>query len=535
MIARFDRRALVWGVAATLLVAAFLLALTVPGSAETTEPVIDTAAPVDSSQCAPCHLDLGDVTVPGLVFGHGNHLLVSCDGCHTRMPHRSGATERVPMDTCFACHGVQHGPQGELASSGCATCHTASFTLRPRNHVKDWAETPHAAYARDGGVNRCMMCHDAPEDCDACHAETVPELSAMPAEYHTLIEERPKGPSAKIYPEGPVTMSQCVSCHPDLDAITPGRLIFAHGTHVGRNYRCETCHATFAHSENGIARPDMRSCYRCHGVVHASQGEVATDDCLACHPAEFELMPADHTRKFILSAHKQPANDDPAYCAMCHQSSFCVGCHRGKKVSPNAPGRPIVPQDHLANTWLRTHGGFFLVGDGACGSCHDDASCKRCHKTVMPHPTGWIEDHSPEPGVTTADCQVCHVDRESCQLCHHKSVQRSTLVAENCVGCHEEMKKKPPTDIKNKGFAEHAVHFEVAKKKGSPYTCDDCHIGFGTSDNGAKHNGQTMLPDASHDVRLCYGCHGSVDYENKLIAPYPGASLCLRCHDDLGI
>jgi predicted CXXCH cytochrome family protein len=90
------------------------------------------------------------------------------------------------------------------------------------------------------------------------------------------------------------------------------------------------------------------------------------------------------------------------------------------------------------------------------------------------------------------------------------------------------MKQKPATAIKNKGFAEHAVHFNVAKKKGKPYTCDDCHVGFSTAST-------EQLGAAGHDVRLCYGCHGGLDLQNRTIAPYPGAQLCLRCHTDLNI
>ncbi|HSK48645.1 MAG TPA: hypothetical protein VLA05_11690, partial [Coriobacteriia bacterium] len=160
-------RTVTWGVAAIIIAAAFLLATAPTGDAAdstTGDPVIDTAAPVEPTQCAPCHLDIGSVDQPGLKFTHGNHLLVSCDGCHSRMPHRDGGTERVPMEVCYACHGVQHGSQGELASSECADCHTKSFTLRPKSHKTDWAEKPHADVSNRSGVNACMMCHDAPED-----------------------------------------------------------------------------------------------------------------------------------------------------------------------------------------------------------------------------------------------------------------------------------------------------------------------------------------------------------------------------------
>ena len=65
------------------------------------------------------------------MFNHGNHMLYSCDTCHDRFPHRpNGGSDKVPMETCFACHGVQHGPQGELATGKCEDCHT------PVSHVE---------------------------------------------------------------------------------------------------------------------------------------------------------------------------------------------------------------------------------------------------------------------------------------------------------------------------------------------------------------------------------------------------------------
>jgi len=538
-----DKRTVIWGVAAIIAAAAFLLATAVAGDAveseqqtsasaeATTAPVIDTAAPIEPTQCAPCHLDLGNVTQPGLIFSHGNHMLVSCDGCHARMPHRGSGTETVPMEVCFTCHGIAHGPQGELASSECRDCHTKSFVLRPSSHTEDWKAKPHADKANKTGVNDCMMCHDAPKDCDECHEKENLDIGKMPDGYHSLVQPRDKGPSVKVYPDSPVSMSQCQYCHPDLDEITPGRLIFAHGAHLGRNYRCEACHNEFAHQENGTSKPDMMSCYRCHSVYHNGGGQIAEgQDCYKCHPKSFELMPKDHTMPFIKGEHGKKSNEDPAYCAMCHPSEFCVGCHRGEKVSPNAPGKPVIPDDHKKAAWRTQHGPQYLAGDGACGSCHTDQSCKRCHKTVMPHPVGWLKDHSPEPGTTTEDCNICHQDKDKCQSCHHKDVRTAELVEKNCTPCHDEMKQKPATEIKNKGFAEHAVHFGVAKKKGKPYKCYECHVDFGTS-AAAKE----LELQQGHDLRLCYDCHGALDPFNKQIAPYKGAALCVRCHKDVGV
>ena len=531
--------------AATVLAAAFLLASVRFGVAATTgspDPVIDTAASVDRSQCVPCHLDLGSVNQPGLIFGHGTHLMVACDGCHARMPHRDGVTETVPMEVCFACHGVSHGPQGELATAECKKCHTKSFPVRPKSHVKDWAEKPHADVTNDSGVNQCMMCHNAAKDCDVCHDEKNLGLPPMPPTYASIITEKAKDPSIKIYPTGSTTAAQCNYCHPNLDAFMPGPLIFAHSAHLERNYKCTVCHPTFGHTADGATKPEMLSCYRCHGLEHSSQGLVADDSCFKCHPKSFDLVPQNHTKSFVQGKHKKMATADPAYCAMCHKSSFCVKCHTGKSDSPNAPAKPVVPKDHLKADWKVKHGPLYLGGKGACGSCHDAKSCQRCHKTVMPHPTGWIENHRPARGVSTDDCNVCHTDRATCQSCHHEKVAKAELISKNCVPCHPQMTKKPPTSIKNKGFAEHAVHFKTGTTrggqpyKGKPYTCDDCHIGFSTAASSAAQTGAPGgLPNAGHDVRLCYGCHGQVDYQNQIIAPYPGASLCLRCHTDLNI
>jgi len=109
-------------------------------------------------------------------------------------------------------------------------------------------------------------------------------------------------------------------------------------------------------------------------------------------------------------------------------------------------------------------------------------------------------------------------------------VRNAELIAKNCTPCHDEMKQKPATGIKNKGFAEHAVHFDVAKTKDKPYKCYECHVDFGTSAAA-----QQLELQQGHDLRLCYDCHGALDPFNRQIAPYKGAALCIRCHTDIGV
>lgn len=515
---------------AACVAAALLFAIPLAGDAKSPQPV-DTSAPTTKAQCASCHLDIGTVDVPGLTFDHGSHILHSCDSCHDRFPHReNGYSDRVPMETCFACHGVKHGNTGELAASECEACHTKSFTLRPATHVKDWKAKPHATASKTD-ANRCMMCHEASEDCNPCHAKEEVKLAPLPDVYQPVVHPRSPGPAITIFPGGSPSMSQCVYCHPDIDNIAPGRIIFAHAEHIRRNYDCAVCHPRFAHAPTGPIAPDMISCYRCHGLYHNGNGIVAEGDkCEKCHPPGFQLVPDNHTRKFIDSQHKVRATVEQAYCAMCHQPEFCIDCHNGKSESSNAPDEPVVPKSHRGNRWLKQHGPLYLERKGACGTCHDDKSCRRCHKTTMPHPPGWAENHRPEVGVTPQDCNICHQDDSNrCQSCHHKQVLQGELVRPACVPCHPEMNKVPATDIRNKAFAEHAVHFDVATKPGvyrkpKPYRCYECHVDF-TSSVAMSND-----PTQGHDLRLCYSCHGAVDEQNVMIAPYKGASLCLRCH-----
>ncbi len=324
-------------------------------------------------------------------------------------------------------------------------------------------------------------------------------------------------------------MSQCGYCHPDLDAFPPGRLIFAHDAHLGRNYRCESCHPVFAHSQEGTEKPDMLSCYRCHDAYHSVGGEIADgQDCAKCHPKSFDLVPPDHTKKYAEGGHKKSASSDPESCSMCHVSKFCVDCHSGKGTTPNAPDQPVLPTDHKKPDWRVKHGELYLQGDADCGICHDGPSCQRCHQTVVPHPPGWANNHAPAQGVDNKDCNICHTERSECQQCHHSSVRSAELVAKNCVKCHPEMKTKPATSIKITGLAEHAVHFDVAKTKGQPYVCDDCHISVGRVGITIQSG-----PTGPHDLRICYDCHGSLDMNNVMIAPWPGSELCRRCHTDL--
>ncbi|MBF4510728.1 MAG: hypothetical protein ISP10_09680 [Aeromicrobium sp.] len=517
--------------AAALAVVAVVTLAYPRGAASAGPRAIDVSGQASAEVCRPCHPSLGGAERDGFVFDHAVHIVVQCTACHLGAAHAGGTSPTPPMETCFACHGLRHGPQGEIASGECASCHSEPTELRPATHTDDWRYRPHARVAALE-TNGCMMCHDAPVDCDSCHRDERVDVGPMPALYISSLPEVAHEPTATIDPDAEVTISQCVYCHPDIDDFDVEGLVFGHGAHLERAYRCEACHPVFPHGPEGTDRPQMRSCYRCHGFLHDGHGVVADGACEKCHTPEFELVPTDHTVDFLVGDHGEPALEDAAYCTQCHHTpETCVECHNGGVTMANdETSLPVIPADHRKPEWSTVHGRQYLAQEGLCAVCHTPASCQTCHITTMPHPATWMADHATLNGSLVKDCNVCHTDREFCQNCHHDSVRSTALVAENCVPCHEEMATEPATAIEVAGLAEHAVHFIVEEKKGEPYYCDDCHIGFGS---GGIH---VVSPATGpHDMRICYECHGALDYRNVQIAPYRGSELCLRCHTDLNI
>ena len=509
--------------------------ITSPALAATTPvPPVDLNAPVHSgTQCMPCHATIASAKTPGHIFQHGSHMTLSCDACHWAPAHTGGVSVLPPMQSCFNCHGLKHGGK-EVARSTCPTCHTRPRSeLIPADHIAGYAGKPHADAALKDS-NLCLMCHDAVTYCDACHVkENVATPSTQP-EFRPLMPAKPRRPALTILPDGLVTIGQCVQCHPDLDAYVPGRVIFAHATHLQKAFKCVDCHTTFAHGPDTTARPSMPTCYQCHGLTHAMRGLVATEKCVDCHPSDFVLRPTDHTTDFVKKTHKVAANTSPEQCAMCHASDFCTACHQGRPKTRGGPNRPqVIPADHLLQPFAVQHGKDFLAQKGACGSCHDSPSCERCHSTPMPHPADWTASHALATDLNAQDCKVCHPQQQTCQECHHQTLRGAELILKNCVVCHPQMAALPATAVKPSGLAEHAVHFAVAKKLGKPYRCEKCHVGFGYQP--VQPVGVAPSLSQGHDLRSCYDCHGALDYRNVLIAPYPGSQLCRRCHSDLNL
>jgi hypothetical protein len=515
-----------------------------PGTTAAAGVRVDVTGSIDPGQCALCHRVIALSKNPDLMFSHGFHLTVVCSDCHWQYPHTPTGTIRPTMQSCFNCHGVGHGPQGMVAKSACRTCHPPSFVLRPRSHGRDWSGKPHAdAWKKPGSL--CALCHTQAE-CKSCHdarhirtpfpyalAPYVPELPAT----------MPPAPFT-VNPDAPGSREQCSGCHQDLDRFSrtgreAGRIILSHSSHLKRGFLCVACHARSPHRPDGIARPNMRTCYACHGVSHGRQGLIASAACDVCHPKSFDLLPVGHRPASTWTvSHGPKAGQDLSYCYMCHSMSFCVPCHNGKqKVQPavlaalEASGAVdstgplagmVVPKDHHTQQWQAQHGKDFTAKGESCSPCHTGDFCVQCHKSPLPHPPNWQADHgSVARRVGRADCDVCHADRSACQSCHHVSVGDTRLEQKVCARCHPDA-LLPWRSITDKGMVVHAVHW---KKK---YRCLQCHFGF-------SQEVRARDQQHSYSFDICRQCHGALDpIRRSVIATPPvGAALCRACHPNL--
>ncbi len=489
---------------------------------------LDLTAPVEAENCVPCHTQLGEAKKPGLIFTHGNHIMVSCTACHYRPAHQDGANYTPPMESCFNCHGVAHGPPASLPTSECEECHTPSFDLRPTSHTEDWAAEPHAERAK-ADTNQCMMCHDAPDDCDACHEDEDVDVGPMPGTFLGIMPGQLEQPAVLVYPQEPTSMGQCIYCHPDIDDFIGGRVIFAHADHLRRNYDCEVCHPQFGHGIEEIRRPDMLSCYRCHGLTHAAAGDVATEDCLACHPPDFELMPPDHTPEFEAGEHKKRAlrSRSTARCVTSRSSASSATRADGRAArARRRSSRPTTPKaDWLsaARRALSGAGGLVRLVSRLArrASAATRPSC-RIRRTGSR-----TTRRQGMPTARTATCATAIATRARTAITTGEAgrAHRGEL--------HAVPRRDEPEagdEIQNKGYAEHAVHFKVAEIKGQAVQVLRLPRLVRQSEAA-----QEVAKLQGHDLRLCYDCHGALDVFDVEIAPYPGKELCIRCHTNIDV
>lgn len=436
---------------------------------------INTAPPVEMSQCAPCHRDLNAFENPNLInFKHEVHFKreIRCQVCHIGFPHQPQGTIKPSMEQCSNCHRLRHGNQGLVASGACNLCHPPTFNLTPQDHTADFRAKTHRNKATPSNQS-CLICHEGPF-CENCHARAgVKPLPEENYRFYGLWREPP--PEGRVITfSGPVEMSKCEECHRDLQLWKNDKLInFNHPIHFKRGIRCQACHDEWPHQPGQTIKPEMQACARCHRLAHGNQGLTASGECSLCHPPGMPLKPDFHTPEFTSGGHKDWAKEDRSFCRMCHRQEYCDNCHRTEIPHPvgwkgehgqvaNSPDAyhdgsyacfrchtpqgpqysyqkaPSCAKCHKAvvfpheQPWAPVHGEKAKVlGREGCFTCHRPALCNTCHRGVdMPHSPNWLGEHRlylrDNP---VSNCLLCH-RKEQCELCHatHKVHNRHTNI-----------------------------------------------------------------------------------------------------------
>ena len=385
-----------------LAVAAFTLVLGVASMAfaqvqiDDASLIIDLGGKVYAENCDPCHGNISDTKnfASAIIFKHGYHQLVACSGCHTRFPHRREGTEVPTMRGCFNCHGLQHGPMGELATGKCEDCHTASRSrLRPTWHTYDWAKKPHVAPGEKELQSKCMMCHDKAWCVDCHEAESIRWEPGVPYIYDSTGGclachgdenlTKTSGGQPKSYQVQGVEDSThgtltCQQCHTDYryeEGVDATPL-----WNINAGLACRGCHAAAAFDDEKMAEASKKAVADFDASTHATalndwikgttkpangKSTVQPPTCADCHGGHY-IQRTD-------TAYAQQVMHGSAYrvCARCHQSEYdsyddyyhgaaykkgatdspaCWECHGTHLILPSSDPKSAVSKENLAGT-----------------------------------------------------------------------------------------------------------------------------------------------------------------------------------------
>ncbi len=237
--------------------------------------------------------------------------------------------------------------------------------------------------------------------------------------------------STKYFPE-----SQCTQCH-DLEkrAVTPSPgIIIDHAVHSEADIHCTVCHNRVAHPEDFELtltdpqtgepnRPhddfmEMTACFRCHTLTEESpSGIMAPGACDACHPDDFELMPANHFQDGFY----EPFGDSSLHAELAmadlerRSTDETLAVGEMPAVDPTVNDEPDDPYELQLVP---------VSSVGYCSTCHNEqVFCIDCHGIQMPHPVGFERDHAEDGRSRPEVCETCHASApgtDFCNDCHHQ-------------------------------------------------------------------------------------------------------------------
>ncbi|MDO8880859.1 MAG: NapC/NirT family cytochrome c [Coriobacteriia bacterium] len=292
---------------------------------------------------------------------------------------------------------------GTSSPGVCFACH--EMELR----AASWAESAHT-------VVTCVKCHQAPTEWYELPTRVAGRAALLARDVAAHVSGDFADPvDAPAADAEPVSDDVCLQCHdPNRTATSGYRILIDHVEHAKRNGSCVSCHVRTAHPSPTRGGPLslMGQCYTCHGTPEYPDADTG---CATCHPADYEPLPQTHMASAWARGHGDVSEDDAALCTMCHEQSYCDGCHglampHPERWSAGAEGHAVVAERDPA----------------VCTSCHSGGPdlCTMCHHTSYEPLTGaWIEQHSVEVIDEGADyCLTCH-SAPYCSFCHTRLVE----------------------------------------------------------------------------------------------------------------
>ena len=210
-----------------------------------------------------------------------------------------------------------------------------------------------------------------------------------------------------------VVNASCESCHDVMSLSgtqTNNGIVISHKTCADGQW-CIKCHASVGHPSDQIwaSRYAMDACLNCH----TQQQVDATSGCSLCHDGRFNGLPTAAASTFgvVHGPNWQTTHGlgDWNTCRSCHASDFCARCHGG-----------LVPHDV---TIVGTHGRTARLDASKCDTCHrDERFCADCHQIEIPHPDGFLSQHSQITAQRGQQiCNNCHVQMD-CDNCHRAHI-----------------------------------------------------------------------------------------------------------------
>ena len=307
----------------SIMMAAVLVVLSLPGAAASQSPDADEAADANYSRkgadtCISCHDDDASLAVFGSAhavpgntstpFGHGE---LQCEACHGAGGDHSARVrrgqERPPVFAfgegawasiaeqnalCTDCHATDaseawHGSSHDFNELSCADCHTSHSRTDPvlmtsmqadvcfdcHQQQRTQAMKPYAHPVRQGKMD-CGSCHNTHGENDMFVRQTVNDTC-----YGCHAETR--GPN--LWEHAPVA-EDCGNCHDPHGSTQPGMLT------MRAPQLCQSCHSQDGHPSlpqdaRGLPTniPSQfllgQNCMNCHNAVHGSN-----------HPSGSNLM-----------------------------------------------------------------------------------------------------------------------------------------------------------------------------------------------------------------------------------------------------